>query len=381
MNPTFGGPCQGIRNSIPSLNEIGVFTEVVSLDSPDEDFLRKDDILIHAQGPAKNKYSFSLKLNKWLRDNLMRFDVIIIHGLWQYTSYGTFKTWYRLKNIGEYVPALYLMPHGMLDPYFQKAKTRRLKSIRNSIFWYFLESKVVNNIDGLLFTCQQELLLARKTFTNYRPKKEINIGYGIQAPPEYNIEQIKKFIKKCPEAAKSKYLLFLSRVHEKKGVDILIKAYDSLYQENSQLPILIVAGPGMNTNYGKKLKAMSEGLPIYFPGMINGDEKWGAFYGCEAFVLSSHQENFGIVVAEALACSKPVLISDQVNIYKEIENGNAGLIAPDTIEGAITLLKQWLSLTKKNKIELSENARNLYLEKFTPHSFAQKMKEVFTNFK
>jgi hypothetical protein len=75
--------------------------------------------------------------------------------------------------------------------------------------------------------------------------------------------------------------------------------------------------------------------------MLSGAAKWGALYGCEAFVLPSHQENFGIAVVEALACGKPVLISDQVNIWREIVEDGAGLVEGDAEEGVEKLLRKF----------------------------------------
>ena len=67
--------------------------------------------------------------------------------------------------------------------------------------------------------------------------------------------------------------------------------------------------------------------------MLKGDLKWGAFYAAEAFVLPSHQENFGVAVVEALACELPVLISDKVNIWPDIAHDEAGIVNADTAEG------------------------------------------------
>jgi glycosyltransferase involved in cell wall biosynthesis len=72
--------------------------------------------------------------------------------------------------------------------------------------------------------------------------------------------------------------------------------------------------------------------------MLKGDVKWGAFYASEAFALPSHQENFGIAVAEALACGKPALLADKVNIAPQIAADGAGLMQPDTQEGTDELL-------------------------------------------
>jgi glycosyltransferase involved in cell wall biosynthesis len=99
--------------------------------------------------------------------------------------------------------------------------------------------------------------------------------------------------------------------------------------------------------------------------MLKGNLKAAAFYGAEAFVLTSHQENFGIAVAEALAYAKPVLISDQINIWREIKQGNAGFIARDTVEGAIEVLQSWEDLTMTEKEKMSQSARQVYESNFT----------------
>jgi glycosyltransferase involved in cell wall biosynthesis len=88
---------------------------------------------------------------------------------------------------------------------------------------------------------------------------------------------------------------------------------------------------------------MAAGLPITFTGPIYGEEKWGALAAAEVFALPSHQENFGIAVAEALASGLPALLSDKVNIWREIVADGAGLAEPDTIEGVTMLLERWLA--------------------------------------
>jgi glycosyltransferase involved in cell wall biosynthesis len=95
---------------------------------------------------------------------------------------------------------------------------------------------------------------------------------------------------------------------------------------------------------------------IVWTGMLRGDEKWGAIRSAEFFFLPSHQENFGVVVAEALACGVPALISDKVNIWREVAEANAGLVAPDTLEGATTLLESWLALDAAGQRQLRDQA-------------------------
>ncbi|HET8854944.1 MAG TPA: glycosyltransferase, partial [Salinimicrobium sp.] len=318
-------------------------------------------------------YSYCNRLESWIKENVLNFDAIIVHGLWQYSSFGSFSFWQRLKSKGEKVPKIYLMPHGMLDPYFQSARGRKLKAIRNYIFWHLIENKVVNGADGVLFTCQEELLLARKTFWAYKPKAELNIGYGIMPPPAYQQEFQEEFIKTCPEVKGRSYWLFLSRIHPKKGVELLAEAYLELRRQFHEIPDLIIAGPGLNSSYGKKLQKLSKNAPIYFTGMLEGSAKWGAFYGCKAFILPTHQENFGIAVVEALACGKPVLTTNKVNIWREIFNGNGGIISEDTAEGIYSMLNTWKSLREDKQRQMGINARNIYRSNFTVEKAAEKM--------
>jgi len=377
MNPAHGGPSQGIRNSIPVLERIGVHNEVLCLDDPEASYLGSDPFTIHAIGPSKGPYAYCANLRPWLLNHLGRFDAIIIHGLWLYNSYGTYRALDTYKAQNKAAPKLYVMPHGMLDPYFQRAANRRLKAIRNWIFWHLFERHAINNAGGVLFTCEQELLLARETFGHYRPKKELNVGYGIQPPPPYSPKLTTDFQRNCLVDIEQPYWLFLSRVHEKKGVDLLIKAYQRLLDEVGELPLLIIAGPGLDTAYGKELVALAQSIPqIQFTGMLTGDAKWGAIYGCKAFVLPSHQENFGIAIVEAMACGKPVLISDKVNIWREIIDNGGGLVANDTDEGTYSLLKKWHEMSPSQQNSMAVAAKNTYEQRFTVEHAAETLKNA-----
>jgi glycosyltransferase involved in cell wall biosynthesis len=95
-----------------------------------------------------------------------------------------------------------------------------------------------------------------------------------------------------------------------------------------------------------------------------GASKWGALAAAEVFVLPSHQENFGIAVAEALACGTPVLISNKVNIWREIEQENAGFVQADTLEGTAQLLRQWDALSSTERLAFPERARHCFRAHF-----------------
>lgn len=373
MDPVHGGPCQGIRNIVPALSALGVHNEVLSFDAPDAAFLGQDPFPIHAIGPARTPYAYCPALRPWLLKNFERFDVVIAHGLWLHNNAGT---WGALKQYrrqtGQPGPRFCVMPHGMLDPYFQRAPERRWKALRNTLAWTLFEGAAIHGADAILFTCAQELLLAREPFSPYHPKRELDVGYGIQAPPARHDGMAAAFAARCPTLGGKPYLLFLSRVHEKKGTDLLLGAYLALRREGADLPALVIAGPGLDSEHGRALQAMAAGQPdVHFPGMLRGDEKWGALYGCEAFVLPSHQENFGISVVEAMACGRPVLISNQVNIWRECEAG--GLVEDDDEAGVLRLLTRWRALSPTERTARGAAAHAVYRHNFEADEAARRL--------
>jgi glycosyltransferase involved in cell wall biosynthesis len=379
MNPSAGGVCQGIRNLIPELSILGVSNEIVSLDDENSDFLKSEDLVIQAMGSGKGIWHWNRKLKDWLSKNFYRYDLVILHGLWSYPSYATWKAIRKYRRSNGNFPKIYVMPHGMLEPYFQNAPNRKFKSLRNSIYWHMIEKKVVNEADGLLFTCQQELIMARTTFNDYVPKKELYVGLGIKAPPDYNPLMFNKFLEKCPQVKDQKYFLFLSRIHEIKGIVNLLNAYIEVLKKGfSDIGNLVIAGPGIETAYGRKIFQQVNQDPllktnVFFPGMLRGDAKWGAFYHCDSFILPSYQESFGVAIVEAMACSKPVLITDEVNIWPEIKDASAGFVEEASLEGTEKLLIQWLNLDTETKKFMGENAKACYLKNFSVENTAKRL--------
>jgi glycosyltransferase involved in cell wall biosynthesis len=380
MDPARGGPSQGIRNLVPELIKLGCQNEVLCLDTSDASHVRQSDFTIYAIGSAKGPWAYSARLKNWLRSHLTDYDVVIIHGLWLYHGYAVTSVMNELRAKGKKLPICYVMPHGMLDPYFQKDPSRRSKAIRNAIYWRLIEKRVINQADGVLFTCEEELLLARQTFPGYAPKTELNIGYGIQPPPSQQAISSKTFHEVCPGLKGRPYLLFLSRIHQKKGVDLLIHAYAKILSQSSpetseSRPCLVIAGP-TDSAYADQMKMLVSELGlsdrVFFSGMLRGEMKWAAFYGCEAFVLPSHQENFGIAVVEALACGKPVLITKQVNIWREIVEASCGLACQDTSDGIFDLLSGYLNFSADQTREMACAAQACFEQRFDVKESAKK---------
>lgn len=375
-DPKHGGPIQGIRNYESALNHLAVERSLVCFETPEN--LKKwefpNTIKVIGLGNSISRWQYNAVLASWLKKNITNYDKVILNGMWTYHTFATVKVIQKLtKRMPELkVPEVYLMPHGMLDPWFQHSEIRKLKAIRNYFYWQLIEKHVVNNVKGILFTCEEELLISRTTFSGYKPKSELNIGYGISAPPIFNSWLTNEFYTKKDIDASRPYFLFLSRIDPKKGLDLLLSAYSQLLlnANGRNLPDLIIAGHGIDTAYGKSLLDFINQNPhlkpaVKFVGQLSGDLKWGAIYGCEAFVLPSHQENFGIAIVEAMACSKAVLISNKVNIYREIQSGGAGIVNNDTIEGTLKNLNDWISLSAVEKVLMSIRSKTAYVNHFT----------------
>lgn len=382
MNPAAGGVCQALRNLCPTTEAFGNESEVLCLDGCNQDFGVSDPFTVHRIGQGRGPWSYNASLQPWLRSNAKRYDAVIIHGLWLYHSYAAARVIDELRRQCD-APKVFVMPHGMLDPWFQRDPSRRLKAARNWVYWKLIESQVISRSDGLLFTCQRELELARETFRPYQPAQEFNVGFGIPEPPRETQQMREAFRQACPQLEGRPYLLFLGRIDPKKGVDLLIRAYAQLCRERGdglERPDLVIAGPTdskyanemqqlvrqLSLDGGGRPSARSGAEPrVVFSGMLRDDAKWGAFYGCEAFVLTSHQENFGIAVAEALGCGKPVLISDQINIHFEVASSHAGLVESDTPSGAASLLDRWCHLTDAERGLMRQAAHRCFHHHFT----------------
>ena len=368
-NPSSGGPLEGVRQRGMQLRSEGHTVEIVTSDDPAEAFVKEFPLPVHALGPSSGGYGYNGKLVPWLKENASSFDAVIVNGLWQYHSFGA---WRALRNAG--VP-YFVFTHGMLDPWFKR--TYPLKHLKKWIYWPWADYRVLRDARAVLFTSEEERLLARESFWLYRAKEHV-IAYGTTTPPDDAARLREQFLAANPELRGRRVLLFLSRIHVKKGCDLLIRALAGFAATQPALH-LIVAGPDQ-TGWVGQLQQLAQGLGVAdrvsWPGMLRGDSKWGAFYSAEAFILPSHQENFGIAVAEAMGCGIPVLISDKVNIWREVRSHEAGIVAPDTEEGTRALLREWLSLNPEQRRAMGRNARALFEERFTVDAMAAGLLDV-----
>jgi glycosyltransferase involved in cell wall biosynthesis len=363
-----GGPVEAVRGLSAVHLRGGHFVEVASLDDPGDHEVRSFPLPLHAVGPARNTYSFAPLFVPWLRRNRTRYDAVIINGLWQYHSFGA---WRALR--GSTTP-YYVFPHGMLDPWFKRSFP--LKHLKKSLYWPWADYRVLRDARAVLFTCEKEKLLAPQSFALYRANSLVT-GLGTTSPPR-DVDAT-AFLERYPELRGKRLLLFMGRLHPKKGCDLLLEAYAATIAKDPAWR-LVFAGPD-DLQWQRALEARAHALRIadrvVWTGMLRDTLKWSALAAAEVFALPSHQENFGIAVAESLACGVPVLISREVNIWHEIESANAGLVAPDTVAGTTELLERWQQLPETEQIEMRHNARQCFAQHFDiEHSAARLLETI-----
>jgi len=360
VDPAGGGPVEGLIRQCEALSDCRC--EVVTLDPPDAPFLNDFPLPVHALGVRDHtgrlsRFGYTPHLVPWLKAHADDYDIAVVNGLWNYASAGSSRI---LPKLG--LPYV-VYPHGMMDPWFRKAYP--LKHWLKQVFWTFFDGRLMEHAKAALFTCEEEMILARGQFWGH-PYRERVARYGCGAPPD----------EAGPPALDRPYLLFLGRLHPKKGCDLLIRAYAEIAPDLD----LVMAGPDQ-VGWMEELKALAYRLGvgdrIHWPGLLTGPAKWGALKGADAFILPSHQDSFGVAVGEALGCGTPALITDKVNIWREVKASGAGLVETDSVAGVGRMLSAYLTLGDTQQNAMRAASRACFAEYFDMRSTAAKTLEIF----
>jgi glycosyltransferase involved in cell wall biosynthesis len=263
----------------------------------------------------------------------------------------------------------------MLDPWFKHHYP--LKHLKKWLYWPWADYRVTRDAQAVLFTAEEERRLARESFWLYKVREAV-VGYGLGLNPDAQAAQADDFLQAFPQARGARIVLFLGRLHVKKGCDMLVDAFADVAERDPSL-LLVMAGPdqtGLRPALERRAASLGVAQRIVWTGMLQGRAKWGALRAAEVFVLPSHQENFGIAVAEALAVGVPVLVSTKVNIWREIVGAGAGLAEPDTPEGTRRLLRRWTDLGGDERAAYAAGAAPCFEANFHIDSAARRLTET-----
>jgi len=345
LDPAAGGPVEFVTALSREHAAMGHRSSCALLTWPDGPAPESLEILYAARKPAFGGYGFHTGLVAWLRAQAPRHDAIFVHGLWQYHGAAA-----SLALNSRDTP-YHVFPHGMLDPWFATDSARHLKK---RLYWQAVEKRVLLRARSVLFTSEQEMSRAPQTFG--APWRAAHLmPLGIADPPPDADAQRETFLRRFPQFRNRRILLFLGRIDRKKGCDLLARAFASLKPEGWDL---VFAGPCDDFAFRAELPG------AHFTGMLQGAEKWGAFRCAEVFALPSHQENFALAMAEALACGLPVLVSTAVDTHATVTASGAGIAEPDTLDGTRRLLERWLALTPSDRDKMKLAAQHCFRANF-----------------
>jgi glycosyltransferase involved in cell wall biosynthesis len=378
LDPAGGGVATAVDALTRAELALGHEVEVACLDEPGSPWLAGRAYPVRAFGPRVfRSYGWCPLFAKWVRKNARRFEAMTIEGLWQYHGPAV-RTAARAAGV-PYV----VYPHGMLDPWFQRAYPR--KHLKKVIYWKLGGHKILRDARAVAFTTEEERRLAQNSFLPWAARSVIS-PLGVELAAGNPAERARKWKEKFPALVGRKFLLYLGRIDPKKGVDLLLEAYAAAHpaaaRANRTAPALVLAGPESRPEFSARCRALQqqlglrEGAEVFWTGLLDQDLKWAALEGADALVLPSHQENFGYVVAEALAVGTPALISNQVNLWREVVADGAGLATADDLAGTRELLERHAQWTSADRARFSVAAKNCFNRRFQIEAAARRQIEV-----
>lgn len=159
IDPAYGGPVEGLRQICGIYKTGGHEVEIASFDSPAFALGCNFPAIVTGLGPSSGVYGYSRRALGWLKSNVSRFDLVIINCIWQYNAVAVYRA-----IAGTDIPYA-VFTHGMLDPYFKKRF--RIKHLKKSIYWHCILHKILRQASAVFFTCEEEKLLARQSFSRY----------------------------------------------------------------------------------------------------------------------------------------------------------------------------------------------------------------------
>jgi len=272
---------------------------------------------VHTCRALSGRFAYSPGMAAALDRVVPACDLVHVHTLWTHATAAAARAC-RRHNV-PYV----LMPHGMLDPH-----SLERKRIRKLVYGRLFEFRRVRAARAILYTTDQERTLAERALGALPPGHIVPLG--ADRPPAGRAELAREFLASRAHLRSKRLVTFLGRVHPKKGLDLLIPAFARVVSRVPDAHLLVI-GPE-EAGAGLELQARVEraGLRPHMTriDMLVGRQKWAALAASTLFVLPSYQENFAIAAAEALRMGTPVVLSNRVNIWREVFEAGAGSVVP-----------------------------------------------------
>jgi glycosyltransferase involved in cell wall biosynthesis len=307
-------------------------------------------------------YTFSWPLSVWLSTHVSDFDLLHIHALF---SFAAIPASYWATRRG--VPYI-VRPLGTLNEW---GMTHRRPWLKRASF-RLLESRILKHAALVHYTSDQE---RHEATTLGVAGASAVIPNGL---PDSSTCLSGAFRRRYPQLHKRRIILFLSRLDQKKGLDLLLRAFADLRRKAPDA-ILVIAGGGRD-DFTQELKAEARtlgiGEDVLWTGFLTGEDKQAAFADAVMYVLPSHSENFGIAVAEAMAAGLPVVVSNQVGIHNDIAEAAAGLVVRCEVgDLAQTMLR--LLNDPALGVSMGRKGKNLVANKYSQDAVTVEVLDIY----
>ena len=369
INENAGGSSVAVSSLAEALTTKGISSHIFTLNYPNigeqlissEVNLHSYDADLIAQYLAAYHPGASYGLQKLAATDL---DLIHNHGLWLFPN-----LYARQSALNNSLP-LITSPHGMLDSW-----SLRRSYWQKQLVWYLYERKNLTSANVFHATSREEYLSIRDLGFQ-QPIALIPNGVYVEnldTKPSRDI-----LINIFPELKEKKWLLFLSRIHPKKGLDNLLFAWDNIATSFDEWH-LIIAGPDL-IGYQAKLESIVTGLgleqQVTFAGMLSGIIKQAALNNADLFVLPSYSENFGIVIAESLANAVPVVTTKNTP-WEDLLTYNCGWWIENNQQALTLALTEAMEMSPQQRKAMGLKGRNLVKQKYSWDFVAREMASVY----
>jgi glycosyltransferase involved in cell wall biosynthesis len=324
--PRYGGPSQAVVEMCRALQAQGADVLIATTDADGTGHLP----VVHARPVSyfevptiffprqwSEAFKYSRALARWLEQHVNEFEVVHIHAVFSHACLAAARICRRHN-----VPYI-VRPLGTLDPWSLKQKR-----LRKQLYWRMGGRRMLRNATAVHYTTTEERRLVEESLGLSRG---VVVRLGVAEDLLLHANGTQQTKARNPLLADSDYILVLSRLHTKKGLDLLMQAFVRVIREREfRRWKLVLAGEG-DAHYVERLRRMAmaggAGDQVVFTGWLEGEAKYSILKDAALLALPSYQENFGICVVEALAYGVPVLISPNVNLAKDIEDVGAGWVA------------------------------------------------------
>jgi glycosyltransferase involved in cell wall biosynthesis len=373
LSPAFGGPVEVVLNLTRGLRALGVDAQIATtndnmpgkLDVPLNQKVDYQGVPTYffSRAPIRLKeFLFSGDLSWWLWQNIKNYDFVTAHCLW---SYG--------PDVLAIMARLQGRPYAMRTMGQLAPWSLSQGNLKKSIYSMLIEKPNLKAATFIHCTAEAE---AQDVLNFGIETPRIVIPLGVSPPPPLpNAKQQLRTRFSIPEDVP--IVLFMSRIHPKKRLDLLIEVLGKLRLQKQPFH-LVVAGSGVH-EYAESLRQLVNEFQIEaqttFTGFVIGEDKNLILQGSDIFVLPTYSENFGIVLAEAMVVGLPIITTPGVNISPEIAKAKAGIIVQnDTdLQVAISQLLQSPQL----RSQMGENGKLLALERYSWPSIAKQFVEIY----